>query len=112
MTILNAREFKDLNAVENKGFYIAISSGDLKKVKTMLQGKPDLAGTKLPNGMLPIQMAASWGHGKVVMHLYNSPDSKVNQLSEEQKIELFFTALTNNIIGKATHLSSFFFLIN
>ena len=110
MTIMSPQEFKVLNASEKKKFYVAVSSGDGEKVRTMLEEKPDLVEIKLPNGILPIHMAASCGHHQVVMHLYSFLKHKVDGiLTEEEEVKLFFMTLENDMFGKATHLSFFLF---
>ena len=106
MAMMSPEEFKVFITDKNSDFYEAVSSGNVKKVETKLKENADLAKIKLPNGMLPIHMAASCGHGQVVMLLYRHAENNV-VLTKEQKMELFFTAIKNNIFGKATRLSFF-----
>ena len=134
---MSPEEFHVLAADDRRAFCEAVCSGNVGKAKSMLGEKPGLARINLPNGLLPIHMAASWGHRQMLMLLFwtrfdnptprqkvgfddptprqnvgfddPTPEQKVgfDDLTWEQKVRLFFTTVKNCIYGKATHFSFF-----
>ena len=102
---MSAEEMKVLNADENKAFYMAVSSGDVTKARPMLEKNPGLATINIQNGMLPIHMAASYGHRQMLGLLMSR---SFEHLEWEQKVQLFFTTLKNSLYGNETHPFLFF----
>ena len=102
MTIITPEDFGVLAA--NRAFLMAASSGNVKMARDMLQNNPDLAEIRVENWMLPIHIAASGGHRQIALLLYRSfIRDKFDELTSEQKVQIFFTTLKNNIFGKASH---------
>ena len=102
MTIMTPKDFEVLAA--NAAFLMAASSGNVKMAINMLQHNPDLAEIRVENWMLPIHIAASGGHRQIALLLYRSfIRDKFDKLTPEQRLQIFFTILKNNIFGKASH---------
>ncbi|KAK0579249.1 hypothetical protein LWI29_023375 [Acer saccharum] len=91
----------------NTAFSLAAMLGNIEVVLMMLEKNKDLVNIRNEHGRLPVQIAASVRHEKIVKCLYNPKKDKdhlneeYHHLNDEDRILLFLTLIDNDIYDVA-----------
>ncbi|KAH7569648.1 hypothetical protein JRO89_XS06G0226500 [Xanthoceras sorbifolium] len=83
------------NKKQNTAFGLVVASGNMELVKFMMNKNEKLATIRCEYDTLPVQIAALFGHEKIVLHLYNDTTTKGYLTPDEDLIELLVTLIDN-----------------
>ncbi|KAL5775657.1 hypothetical protein ACOSP7_013214 [Xanthoceras sorbifolium] len=89
------------NEERNTAFVLAAASGNMELVKFMMNMNKELSVIRCKEGRLPVQIAALFGHEKIVRHLYKSTE---NELTDGDRTELLVTLIDNSLYDTALQL--------
>ena len=103
---MRTEDIEVLHDEKNRDFLLAVSSGNIGEAESMLQENPSLAKVRIPNGMVPIHIAASCGQRIMVQRLFHQPG--LDDLEWKQKVQLFFITIKKDMYGNEIHLFSRF----
>ena len=91
---------------DKRAFCKAVCSGNVEEARSMLSKDSGLAMREIKKGVLPVHMAATCGHHKMLRFLLDQ--IKLDDLHPKQRDHLFLTTLKNSMHGNEKQL--FFFL--
>ncbi|KAL5773578.1 hypothetical protein ACOSQ2_013502 [Xanthoceras sorbifolium] len=92
------------NKKQNTAFGLVVASGNMELVKFMMNKNEKLATIRCEYDTLPVQIAALFGHEKIVLHLYNDTTTKGYLTPDEDLIELLVTLIDNYLYDAALQL--------
>ena len=106
------QDMEIVKADGNAAFCMAAISGNVEIATILLCKNPRLAWIRGHEDMLPIHLASSVGHPRMVKFLFKRTREDMHIISFQDIVRLFFLALTNNIYSKLSNHNLKFFHIS